>query len=234
MTTNILIIDDDPLYRKILVKRIKVIFPDSVTKELDSLSKTREYFKLQSIDSNYNLVILDQNLSDGIGVEFLKENCITECPVIIMSSDVSPDIPGAAMKAGASYFLPKDIITEPYFKPLIEGIVDRFQLQKQLVETNLQLTIIDTVKTLVSTLQHEINNPLGAVLGAAFLLKSAEQSTKERKRTATLVEESGQRIKYVLEKLIEAIELNPMGIRDQSVKTKYDLFDIEDKNKESK
>lgn len=85
--------------------------------------------------------------------------------------------------------------------------MERNRLMKELLSSRVNNAVIDSIKTHVGTLRHEVNNPLGAVLGAAYLLRMSEQATPEQKEAAELVERSGKRIKHVLDEICKAIEL---------------------------
>jgi len=180
------------------------------------LAEARAYLKSsQRVD--FSLVILDEHLPDGRGMEMLSEGCFEGMAVMMISSDMDPEIPGASIQAGAAYFLNKTQVKDPLFKPLVRGIIDRNRLQKELADTKLKAALTDTVKTLVATLRHEINNPLGAVIGAAYLIKHNSVVPQQQQEVAELVESSGNRIKHVLDELCRAIELEPVTKGQQKV-----------------
>jgi response regulator of citrate/malate metabolism len=216
MASKILIIDDDESFIKILELRLKSFMPDLQATIFNNLGDARNFLKsLEKID--FDLVILDEHLPDGRGIEMLSEHWFEGHAVLMISSDTAPDMPGASVQAGAAYFLNKLQIKEPLFKPLVTGVMDRNRLQKELTEAKMQALIIDTVKTLVSTLRHEINNPLGAVLGAAYLMRNSKEATPQQRDAAELVESSGNRIKHVLDELCKAIALEPVKKAHQKV-----------------
>ena len=206
---QILIIDDDPSFRKLLGLRLQSFIDNLKITTFENLSEAREALKEEKV-VYYDLVILDQHLPDGSGTEFLDEGWFEELAVMTISSDTDPSIPGASIKAGSAYFLNKLQIKEDLFKHLVLGIMDRNILQKQLNDSKVNAAVIDTVRTLVSTLKHEINNPLGAVLGGAFIMRSNEGATQKQIEAAELVEKSGKRIKEVLDELCDAVELKPV------------------------
>jgi len=213
---KILIIDDDDAFRKLLTIRLKDFIPDMTVTEFDCLKKAKDF--LSSEDEHYfDLVLLDQHLPDGRGVELLSEGWFEDLAVLSLSSDEAPDIPGASLQAGAMYFLNKIQVSEPLFRPLVEGLIDRNKLHQEYQKAKLDNTIIETVKTLVGTLRHEINNPLGAVLGAAYLLRNNKNATSDLKEAAELVESSGKRIKHVLDELCKAIELESVNKANHKV-----------------
>lgn len=205
MTTSaykILIIDDDLAFKKMLQLRLKSFMDPICVDSFDRLSTARELLKEKGA-SSYDLVILDEHLPDGRGVELLSEGWFEGQAVLSISSDNAPEIPGALLQAGATYFLNKVNISEALFKPLVMGIIDRNKIRRELDKAKVDSAIMDSIKTMVSTLRHEINNPLGVVLGAAYLIGKEENATEDQRRAAELVESSGKRIKHVLDKICE-------------------------------
>ena len=205
---RVLIIDDDAAFRRILEVRLRSFMPQLLVEVFERLDEARAYLE-QNPEAAFDLVVLDEHLPDGRGVELLNEGWFEGQAVLSISSDDAPEIPGNLVQAGAAFFLRKVSVSEPLFKPLVLGIIDRNKLQRELQHTKLKAAITESVKTLVNTLRHEINNPLGAVLGAAYLIRTQNQVSTEQKQAAELVESSGKRIKHVLDQLSEAVALTP-------------------------
>lgn len=202
MALSILIIDDDASFRHLVELRIRKIDPVLNIKAFENLTTARAF--LRENNPTFDLVVLDQHLPDGRGLDLLKEGALLDLAVLAVSSDDNPQFPGATIQAGATFFLNKMHISEPLFEPLVRGIIDRNRLFRELLETRVKSAKFDTIKTLVSTLRHEINNPLGAVMGAAFLVKTSNQISPDQKQAAEIIETSGQRIKFVLKQLCDA------------------------------
>lgn len=202
---KVLIIDDDLQFRKLLQLRLKAVFPMIDFLVFDSLEATRKEFARHE-RLEFDLVIIDQHLPDGRGTDFLQEGHFADLAVLSISSDDTPDLPATSLLAGAMYFLKKEDSSAPLFAPLVRGLVDRNRIQKKLRLAELDHAIVESVKTLVGTLRHEINNPLGAVLGAAYLLRVSKTATPEEREAATLIDMSGKRIKTVLDQLCNAME----------------------------
>jgi response regulator of citrate/malate metabolism len=216
MGLHVLIIDDDTAFGRLLEKRLKVLAPELTVSTFENLAQAREYLR-QPQRPDLDLVILDQHLPDGRGVDLLNEGWFEGLAVLSVSSDTSPDIPGTLMQAGATFFLDKGAISEPLFKPLVLGLIDRNRLKREVEKSKADQARAETVRTLVATLRHEINNPLGAVLGAAYLLQSASAATEEQRQAAQLVEASGKRIKHVLDQLCQAVSVESVQKADQTV-----------------
>lgn len=213
---QVLIIDDDASFRKILERRLRSFIQEMTVTSFDNLTAAREFLSSQK-EMAFDLVILDEHLPDGRGVELLDEGRFESLAVLAVSSDDAPEIPGRSLKAGAAYFLNKMHVSEPLFKPLVQGIIDRNKLQQQLNQHKIDRAIMDTVKTLLGTLRHEIYNPLGAVLGAAYILRTSPHASAEQKEAADLVDSSGKRIKHVLDELSKAVSLEPVTKANQKV-----------------
>ena len=209
MSLAILIIEDDDSFRRVLELKLRLFLGEIEFTNCTTILAARKLLETKPIEE-FNLVFLDQHLPDGRGQDLLASGVFKDCAVISVSSDPAPDIPGATIKAGAAFFLEKSRIGESLFRPLVEGVIDRNRIQRELVLAQVDAAVIDSVRTLVSTLRHEINNPLGAVLGAAYLLRNNQHVTPQQREAAELVETSGKRIKHVLDKLCDTIELNPV------------------------
>lgn len=195
-----LIIDDDKHFRQILRMRVTNLSYNFNVVEKSDLASAREFLKTNSP----NLVFLDQHLPDGLGHSLLEEEYLASSVVIALSSDESPELPIANLKKGARLFFQKAESSRSFFFPMIEALLARVELEhkkKMDGEINAQ---IETVKKLIKTLQHEINNPLGAVLGSLFLLKSEKSSEEDKNNAIQLLEESSSRIKNVLDSLASA------------------------------
>lgn len=217
MALKILIIDDDAAFRKILELRFRSFISGMDVTTFDNLQDARAF--LSSSKERFDLIVLDEHLPDGRGVSLLGEGWFEDLAVLCVSSDTSPEIPGATLRAGAAYFLNKVQVSEPLFEPLVKGIIDRNVLQQQLNQARIETAKLNTIRTLVATLRHEIKNPLGAVLGAAYLLRK-DNTAPEQKQAAELIESSGKRIDHVLDQLCEAAQI------EQTTKGKQDVFHI--------
>jgi signal transduction histidine kinase len=209
MTYEVFIIDDDRGFRKLLEMRLKAVLKQVNFTVFEGIAAARAH--LQQIGregvQKFDLAVLDEHLPDGRGNELISEGWFQDLGVLSVSSDASPDMAGTAMKSGAAFFLAKRQISDPLFQPLVLGLVDRNKLQRELMTARLEAAKADTIKTLVNTLRHEINNPLGAVLGAAYLMGKIGTPTPEQREAAELVETSGKRIKHVLDQLSQAVSV---------------------------
>jgi signal transduction histidine kinase len=205
MPINALIVEDDLRFLKLLEIRLKSWKPDINITHAPSLTQARS--ALDDSTRAFDLVILDQNLPDGMGRTLFDHPRLSESAVLAVSSDTTPELPAEAVKAGAQHFLGKRQLSEPLFIPLVAALIERNSFEKELFESRLKQSRLDTIKVLLGTLRHEINNPLSGVLGGAYLLRSAGDLDPEQKEALGLMEQSGNRIKHVINQLCEAAEL---------------------------
>lgn len=216
---RVLVIEDDNLFFKILEIRLKSILPHMELQRFDTLEAARNFFKSLPDQEQlpFDLVVLDEHLPDGRGIDLLAEGWFRHLAVLSVSSDDAPEIPGGVMQAGATYFLDKVQVNQPLFGSLIRGIMDRNKLQRELNRHLVSEAKMEAIRMLVGTLLHEINNPLGVVLNGASLIRNAPGVSSEQIQAAALVEASGRRIKHVLSNLLRAESLEEVSKADQII-----------------
>ena len=207
MAIRVLIVDDDSSFSNIVQMRLKSWRSDAKIVTAETIAAAQSVLASQAA---FNLVILDHHLPDGIGTSLLDHEKLEHTAVLAVSSDEHPEIPAKSMQAGARYFLGKRQVTDKLFIPLLDALMARQQLEEQLMAERIKQSTLDTIKVLVATLEHEINNPLGAVLGGAYLVKASGELGHEQRQALQLIEESGQRIKHVLHQLRTTMDLEPV------------------------
>ncbi|MCI5066661.1 response regulator [bacterium] len=223
MGTQVVLVDDDSAFRKLLKIRLSSFLDEPTFTEYGDLAEARSAQPLL-LEEPPDLVLLDQNLPDGKGVELLEEGLFRHLLVLAMSSDSCPEMPGKTVSAGAAYFLSKDVVREPLFQHLVLGVIERNKLQHELNRSEVDRQVMELIRTHIGTLRHEVNNPLGAVIGAAYLLRSTPTASADQIQAAELVERSGNRIKHVLDQICTALERKePL---EQVTKARHKVFHI--------
>lgn len=213
-----LIVDDDENFRTIVELRLSAWRPGSAFRHAPNLGVARNY--LDDKATSYDLVVLDQHLPDGYGADLFDHPRLQDATVLAVSADLAPEVPGQAVLAGAAHFLSKHQVSEPLFLPLVEALLERRRLERELLSSRLRQSRLETIRRLLATLRHEINNPLGAVLGGAYLLRTAGSLDSEQTEALRLIEASGNRIKHVIKQLCDTAEL------EEVQKGHEDLFQI--------
>ncbi len=202
---DVLIIDDDANFRMLVNLKLSSWKKDLNIIEAENLADAKKI-----LDRNLpTLIVLDQHLPDGLGPSILSHKNTERAAILATSSDSSPELMGNAVKAGAGHFLNKTQIKEALFIPLIEALIESKKLEIELMEARLKDSKLDTIKTLISTLRHEINNPLGGIMGASYLLNiDTSAFSDDQIKALRLVEQSTLRIKTVIEQLYKTAEID--------------------------
>lgn len=212
---NVLIVEDDTAFQRILQIRLKgwrrecvLTFADCLTAARAVLDRVKPRQGEEGTPLEpFELVILDQHLPDGLGPELFDHPALQNSAVLAVSADDSPELPANAVRAGALHFLKKRQVSEPLFIPLVEAILERKKLESALITAKLKEQKMNTIRLLLATLRHEINNPLGAVLGGAYLIRAGGTLDADQVEAIKLIEASGNRIKDVMKRICEAADL---------------------------
>lgn len=204
-TFKFLLIEDDQSFARMLSIRLRTNFKGSKIRVCSSITEAREIMSNGS-SVEFDLIFLDHHLPDGLGVEFLFEGVFKDCAVMVISTHDGYDLPGASIEAGAAYFLSKSQTASRLFIPLVRGLIERNIYQREARKNKIKLEVMNAVREMVAKIKHEINNPLGAVLGGAHILRIKEDlSQKDINKAVELVEASGMRIKNSMDQLAEMV-----------------------------
>ena len=121
MQGSILVVDDDASVRGLVV-RILHSWGHAVIGEAGSVAEALAYAEARHPD----IVLVDIGLPDGDGFSLTRQlgSKPWEMRVVIFSSDADPSNTAAAERAGAIGFFPKDELSSPALKRLIEDRTD--------------------------------------------------------------------------------------------------------------
>jgi len=161
---NILLIDDDKLSGRSLQLQLKKKGYPCI--HLTSGQEGLDYLEAHEVD----LVLLDVMMPEISGLEVLAEIRKTrksfEMPVIMVTSkDEAKDIV-YALHRGAN-----DYITKPVNVEIAMARINTQLQLKGLIEAGLASQKQDTIGKMVTTLNHEINNPLAIAMGNLTIAK---------------------------------------------------------------
>lgn len=210
---KVLLVDDDKmsgtLLKALLEKReIECTY-------LNDAKKVLEHIK----EKSYDIVLLDIMMPNISGLELLteirKHHNLYDLPVIMVTSkDEAEDIV-SALKIGANDYLTKPVN--------IEIAVARINTQahlKELVNKSLFTEQMQTITTLMTTLHHEINNPLAIVVG--------NLSMGVQKITGEKVEKSLSALSRISEILKQIAELGRQQskMQEKNFGSKSKMYDL--------
>jgi diguanylate cyclase (GGDEF)-like protein/PAS domain S-box-containing protein len=144
--TTVLLVEDNPADQRLIKEFLREIsHPEYQVHAVDRLDVARAM--LTDSPDEFDAILLDQNLTDGIGVDLIREmarNVVA--PMVLLTGFDSREIDMAAMAAGASAFLSKQDVNAVTLDRTIRHAIDRqrsaVELREkcgELEETNVRL-----------------------------------------------------------------------------------------------
>lgn len=197
---KILVIDDNSadrdLYKQYLIDDFAQGYEFSETdlgKEAITICSTHEF----------DCILLDYNLPDLDGVQFLNlldKDSKTRIPVIMLTGQGNETIASDALRAGATDYLPKRVVSTESLKRTIGNAVEKFHLRKaiesqthRLEEKNLELTRKhDEIQRFYQTVSHELKTPLTSIKEFAGIIQEgiSGEVNDEQKEYLQIIKDS--------------------------------------------
>jgi CheY-like chemotaxis protein len=203
---KILLVEDDPdqafLARVALEEELKEV---EVTE-----CHTGEEALAQEIES-FNLIILDYNLPDMTGLDIIKQIAERDHgPVVMITGEEVLEIAIQSLKEGADEFVLKSVDIHSILPHIVERTIANFHWRKNVEEMEARerekKVQIDTLKRIMMTLAHHLNNGVMPIIFSAELCRKANFSEE---RTRNLVEtclRETQRINFIIERFERYID----------------------------
>ncbi len=156
--TRLLIVDDDERYADALSELLSASFPRIQIHCVTTIDEACRRVDSGSVD----MVILDLGLPDADGIEALERlhDCMTEIPIIVLTSQLDEVLALEALKSGAEDYLVKGSVDQPtltrsvrYALERHRGIRDLARVSRELQFANAaleKLTLIDPLTELLN------------------------------------------------------------------------------------
>jgi DNA-binding NtrC family response regulator len=204
---EIVLVEDNRFHAVLFQQAVKERYPDySIT-----VYPTGKAY-LQVLETGKaDLIAIDFNLPDIDGLQLLSliRSQKPDIPVILITGVGSEQTAVEAMKSGATDYIAK---TGDYGSTIPRVIKQAWQKQ-QLILKNRRLESkareaekLEVITTLASTLNHEINNPLMAILGNVELLLDGEHNGDPSMiKKLEMIEESALRIQEITHRMANLI-----------------------------
>ncbi len=181
---KILLIDEDIEFVEIIKHRFRpaqnknfeVVWVKDGQEGLDNLKS----------DPTIDLILLDYFLPKSNGIEVVKEifNSKIIKPIILLTSHKDFRIAIEAMKYGVEDYLIKEEMIDTLLPRTVLSILERFQVNKRLLETEKEKMILEkrmeAVQELIVTMCHEFNNPLAAIKISTDILLRQSKSDEQK------------------------------------------------------
>ncbi len=224
---KILVVDDD----KAVVEMIKQSLQDSNVLIATAFDGKMALNKAKT--NKFDLILLDINLPDMDGYqicESLKTHPLTvDIPIIFLTVNRSIENISRGFDAGAV-----DYLTKPFhpaeLKKRIELHIGYKHYQDYLLDnTRKSSQEKHDIALFISTLGHELRNPLNSILGFSEILKGDNISNEDRISYAGHINNSGNNLYKLLNDIIDLskIEAGKINIEKADVLINKELKDLE-------
>jgi len=127
---RVLLVDDNPQDRQLVVRELRRSFPDADISEAISQSEFDERIRL----ANFELVITDYHLhwSDGIRVLQSIKRCMPQCPVIMFTGTGSEEVAVEAMKQGLDDYIIKNVKHLVRLQAAVHAVLEHADTRRQM------------------------------------------------------------------------------------------------------
>ncbi len=165
---------------------------------------------------NATVILLDYNLPDATGEQILTYiRGESDVPVIIITGDEHLDTAVKTLKQGATDFLVKSPQNIALLPTIVSRVYDehqnRNQLEKQKKEKDMLTTKIETLRQVLTTLAHYINNSTTTIFGYAQLCLQDTADKRRCEKLSKISIKETKKITFVLQELENFV--NSMEIR---------------------
>jgi len=176
----VLVVEDDPLYVELITELLADSSPDFQISHVRTIDQA-----CNAVDSGaVDLVLLDLGLPDADGLEALRrlQHCITEIPIIILTSRSDEDLALAALKAGAEDYLVKTFIDQRTLVRTIRYARERHAVVRDLASVTRELQFANSALEKLTLL-----DPLTELLNRRGLQQALSREIRRLERDNTHV-----------------------------------------------
>lgn len=205
----IALVEDNRFHAMLFEQAVLDYFPESTVRTYYSAGEFLKQY--EAID--FDLVAVDFHLPDMDGLELLSiiRSEKPDVPIVIITGVGSEQTAVEAMKSGAADYITK----QGDYSQTIPRVIKQAYNKQRLIMKNRRLENkareaekLEMVTTMTSTLNHEINNPLMAIQGAAELLLDDETLTPESRERLEMIADSAGRIEDITRRMANIITAN--------------------------
>ncbi|MCK5125000.1 MAG: response regulator [candidate division Zixibacteria bacterium] len=197
------LVEDNRFHAILFEQSVKEKYPQA---SLRFFSTGGEFLKSLKTEK-YDIICLDFHLPDYTGLELLSlvRAEITDVPIIIITGAGSEQIAVEAMKSGATDYITKSTEYTQTIPRVIKQAYQRQRLilkNRRLEEKSVNAEKLKTITIMTSTLNHEINNPLMAIMGNVELLMDNPQlQDKSVKEKLSMISDLALRIQSITKQM---------------------------------
>lgn len=218
----ILIIEDD--YDHAFLE--KNILSEQLNCDISIVSRMSELDDEQILNSS--IILLDFNLPDSNGTDILKHiRELSDVPVVMITADNQVQTAVDTLKGGASDFIIKSPSNIDQIPKLVSNVLHKYNCEKAEKEQERIETKVETLRQVLTTLAHYINNSTTTIYGYAQLCEQHPEEHYRCKKLAEVSLKETKRISHVLQELEYFVETTDIKTTNY-VNIPEAMFAIED------
>lgn len=217
MDITVVLIDDDPDFQQRLKNQLRLLFAGIATHEFSNFKEAITDVPGMGVHginaTPPYLLFISESCIDGDMPDFLKRHERQAIPIVVTKTvrgetnigEVAPLRNRPSISTSSSdwiHHIHREHIRSPLFKRFVQYLIE----ENMTLHHDRKEAALQCIEEHIGTLQHEINNPLEVLFGTAYLLQHGEVIRDEQRRAAQRIEESGRRIKLVLDSICAALE----------------------------
>ncbi len=228
---HIALVEDNRFHALLFEQAVREKFPGTTV----TVFPTGKSILHDGRDRPFDLIAVDFNLPDIDGLQLLSilRGRDPDIPIIMITGVGSEQTAVEAMKSGATDYIAK---SGDYGSTVPRVIKQAYQKQQLILKNRLleskahEAETLETITITAATLNHEINNPLMAVLGNVELLLDDDKITDGGVRNKlAMIETSARRIQNITHHLANLIDpvvrVTPAGPLLRLKRGREDVFD---------
>jgi DNA-binding response OmpR family regulator len=226
MNMHILLIEDDA--DQALLTRTAL---QESLGEVDFVEADTGAAALQLDLNSFDAILLDNNLPDMTGLEILgRLNNRPHGPVIMVTGDEVLEVAVQALKNGAEDFIIKSLELHQLLPHVVDRAIVSAKQRKHIAEVEIsereKKVQLDTLKRIMMTLAHHLNNAIMPITFSAELCQRSEFSQDSTRRLVNTCLKETSRISAIIERFEQYVESEEFEYTDY-LDLKNAMFDME-------
>ncbi len=222
---SLLIADDDPDHLALAQLALEEGLDDCVVHAAESGRKVLDAFA----ERRFDVVLLDYRLPDVDGLTVLAElrQRIRPSPIVILLTGLgSEEVAAAALRLGADDYLPK----VGNYTALLPTVVTRARHRRHLEDLERDVEAQSAIErnklAFLQSVNHELRTPLTMIVGYSELLARRDCPPDDVASFSQEIYVQANRLSVLVERLLEAALMEPIGPRGTAVVRRIDLRDL--------
>lgn len=182
---------------------------------------------LKALSQNaYDAILLDISLSDGSGIEGLKNirASAPDTPVVILTALDDETTAIKTVQAGAQDYIVKGKYPDVLFRSLVYAILREDSL-RQIEKSERQTRSSAIAKSaFFANMSHEIRNPLTSIIGYSEALMGTGLDAKEKDRALSAVFANGQHLLKLINDILDLSKMDAGELKIEASAENLSLF----------